>query len=172
MVVPFSDTLIKERCSSVFLSNTWPMILASDLFNSLACTADDESRDVYKRQAYDKILSFFVFLDSLQSNNLPTISEYITANEVNLCLHIQAFQECVHKMCIRDRSPAVWCPSHPPLAWVRRAERSVENLILHLIKQKYGNTYWRPRSRCDVGEQGRKQGTVYAVSYTHLSAIS
>ena len=29
----------------------------------------------------------------------------------------------------------------------------IENLILHLIKQKYGNTYWRPRSRCDVGEQ-------------------
>ena len=32
----------------------------------------------------------------MQSNNLPNISEYITANEVNLCLHIQAFQECVH----------------------------------------------------------------------------
>lgn len=46
--------------------------------------------------AYNKILSFLVFLDSLQSNNLPSISEYITANEVNLCLHIQAFQECVH----------------------------------------------------------------------------
>lgn len=49
-----------------------------------------------ERTAYDKILSFLVFLDSLQSNNLPTISEYITANEVNLCLHIQTFQECVH----------------------------------------------------------------------------
>ena len=52
--------------------------------------------DQVERTAYDKILSFLVFLDSLQSNNLPTISEYITANEVNLCLHIQAFQECVH----------------------------------------------------------------------------
>ena len=49
-----------------------------------------------ERKAYDKILSFLVFLDSLQSNNLPLVSEYITANEVNLCLHIQAFQECVH----------------------------------------------------------------------------
>lgn len=49
-----------------------------------------------ERTAYDKILSFLVFLDSLQSNNLPTVSEYVTANEVNLCLHIQAFQECVH----------------------------------------------------------------------------
>ena len=35
-----------------------------------------------ERTAYDKILSFLVFLDSLQSNNLPTVSEYVTANEV------------------------------------------------------------------------------------------
>lgn len=52
--------------------------------------------DTAERKAYDKILSFLVFLDSLQSNNLPSVSEYITANEVNLCLHIQSFQECVH----------------------------------------------------------------------------
>ena len=52
--------------------------------------------DKAERTAYDKILSFLVFLDSLQSNNLPTVSEYITANEVNLCLHIQAFQERIH----------------------------------------------------------------------------
>lgn len=49
-----------------------------------------------ERTAYDKILSFLVFLDSLQSNNLPALGEYITANEVNLCLHIQTFQECIH----------------------------------------------------------------------------
>lgn len=49
-----------------------------------------------ERVAYDKILSFLVFLDSLQSANLPNVSEYVTANEVNLCLHIQTFQECVH----------------------------------------------------------------------------
>lgn len=59
-------------------------------------TKDYPKLDKAERVAYDKILSFLVFLDSLQSNNLPTISEYITANEVNLCLHIQAFQECVH----------------------------------------------------------------------------
>ena len=59
-------------------------------------TKDYPHLDQAERTAYDKILSFLVFLDSLQSNNLPTISEYITANEVNLCLHIQAFQECVH----------------------------------------------------------------------------
>ena len=51
---------------------------------------------VAERTAYDKILSFLVFLDSLQTANLPNIGEFITANEVNLCLHIQTFQECVH----------------------------------------------------------------------------
>lgn len=49
-----------------------------------------------ERAAYDKILSFLVFLDSLQTANLPNIGAYITANEVNLCLTIQAFQEAVH----------------------------------------------------------------------------
>lgn len=49
-----------------------------------------------ERIAYDKILSFLVFLDSIQMANLPNIGEYITANEVNLCLSIQTFQECVH----------------------------------------------------------------------------
>ncbi len=49
-----------------------------------------------ERSAYDKILSFLVFLDSLQSANLPNIGSYVTANEVNLCLSIQTFQECVH----------------------------------------------------------------------------
>ena len=46
-----------------------------------------------ERTAYDKILSFLIFLDSVQTANLPHVGEYITANEVNLCLTIQAFQE-------------------------------------------------------------------------------
>ena len=52
--------------------------------------------DPHERTAYDKILSFLVFLDSIQTANLPCVGEYITANEVNLCLNIQTFQECVH----------------------------------------------------------------------------
>ena len=36
-----------------------------------------------ERRAYDKILSFLIFLDSIQTANLPNIGEYITANEVN-----------------------------------------------------------------------------------------
>lgn len=49
-----------------------------------------------ERRAYDKILSFLVFLDSIQTANLPAIGEYTTANEINLCLSIQTFQEAVH----------------------------------------------------------------------------
>lgn len=49
-----------------------------------------------ERTAYDKILSFLVFLDSIQTNNLPFVAQYITANEVVLCLSIQTFQEAVH----------------------------------------------------------------------------
>ena len=49
-----------------------------------------------ERTAYDKILSFLIFLDSIQTANLPNIGQYITANEVNLCLTIQGFQEAVH----------------------------------------------------------------------------
>ena len=49
-----------------------------------------------ERSAYDKILSFLIFLDSIQTENLSNISNYITASEVNLCLTIKAFQEDVH----------------------------------------------------------------------------
>lgn len=49
-----------------------------------------------ERTAYDKILSFLIFLDSIQTANLGNINNYITASEVNLCLTIQAFQEAVH----------------------------------------------------------------------------
>ncbi len=49
-----------------------------------------------ERTAYDKILSFLVFLDSIQTANLPEVGAYITANEINLCLTIQSFQEAIH----------------------------------------------------------------------------
>ncbi len=52
--------------------------------------------DEHEKDAYDKVLSFLIFLDSIQTANLPNIGDYTTANEVNLCLTIQAFQEAVH----------------------------------------------------------------------------
>ena len=81
-----------SACLRQAMNNFW---IPEEINLSLDFT-DYPRLDKAERTAYDKILSFLVFLDSLQSNNLPTVSEYITANEVNLCLHIQAFQECIH----------------------------------------------------------------------------
>lgn len=49
-----------------------------------------------ERNAFDKIISFLNFLDSIQSENLPNLSRYITAPEVSSILNIQAFQEEIH----------------------------------------------------------------------------
>jgi ribonucleoside-diphosphate reductase beta chain len=49
-----------------------------------------------EKEAYNKILSFLIFLDSIQTANLPYVSQVITANEVNLCLNIQTYQEAIH----------------------------------------------------------------------------
>lgn len=64
--------------------------------NLSADLKDYKNLTAAERTAYDKILSFLVFLDSIQTANLPCIAQYITANEVNLCLTIQGFQEAVH----------------------------------------------------------------------------
>jgi len=49
-----------------------------------------------EKRAYKWILSFLIFLDSIQTVNLPNFSEFITAPEVNLILAIQAYQEAIH----------------------------------------------------------------------------
>lgn len=49
-----------------------------------------------ERNAFDKIIAFLNFLDSIQSENLPNLSRYITAPEVSSLLNVQAFQEEIH----------------------------------------------------------------------------
>lgn len=49
-----------------------------------------------ERKAFDKIISFLNFLDSIQCENLPNLSRYITAPEVSSLMNIQAFQEEIH----------------------------------------------------------------------------
>lgn len=49
-----------------------------------------------EKRAYDWILSFLIFLDSLQTLNLPNINDFITAPEINLILAIQDYQEAIH----------------------------------------------------------------------------
>jgi len=74
------------------MNNFW----VPEEINMNADVQDYRVLDKYEKEAYDKVLSFLIFLDSVQTANLPNVSNYITANEVNLCLTIQAFQEAVH----------------------------------------------------------------------------
>lgn len=49
-----------------------------------------------EQQTFKSIISFLTFLDSVQTNNIPNIKEYITAPEVSTLLAIQEFQEVIH----------------------------------------------------------------------------
>jgi ribonucleoside-diphosphate reductase beta chain len=62
----------------------------------------DDARDftttlsAEEQRAFKGIISFLIFLDSIQTVNLPNFSDYITSPEVNLLLAIQAYQEAIH----------------------------------------------------------------------------
>jgi len=49
-----------------------------------------------EKRAYKGIISFLTFLDSIQTVNLPHLSDYISSPEVNLLLAIQSYQEAIH----------------------------------------------------------------------------
>jgi ribonucleoside-diphosphate reductase beta chain len=49
-----------------------------------------------EQRAYKGILSFLIFLDSIQTVNLPHFNDFVTSPEVNLILSIQAYQEAIH----------------------------------------------------------------------------
>ncbi len=49
-----------------------------------------------ERRAYDGILSYLTFLDSVQTCNLPHVKSCITAPEISLCIAEQISQEGMH----------------------------------------------------------------------------
>lgn len=78
----------------VMVGNFWLPEKVKGLGDDATQFKKDLSDD--ERRAYKGILSFLIFLDSIQTVNLPNFSEYITAPEVNLILSIQAYQEAIH----------------------------------------------------------------------------
>ena len=78
----------------VMIWNFWVPEKVSGLWDD-AIQYDTMLTDAEKR-AYDWILSFLIFLDSIQTVNLPNFSDYITSPEVNLILSIQSYQEAIH----------------------------------------------------------------------------
>ncbi len=49
-----------------------------------------------ERKAYDGILSYLTFLDSVQTYNIPHLKSAITAPEISLCMAEQISQEAMH----------------------------------------------------------------------------
>ena len=79
---------------TIMIGNFWIPEKVSGLNEDSICYNSELNE--HERRAYDGILSFLIFLDSIQTVNLPNFSEYITAPEVNLLLAIQAYQEAIH----------------------------------------------------------------------------
>lgn len=77
---------------STMLSNHWVPEKSSMVEDKLSYTKLDE----HEKESFLKILSFLIFLDSIQTNNVPNIAEYITAPEIVLCLSRQTFDEALH----------------------------------------------------------------------------
>ncbi|RXT15484.1 ribonucleotide-diphosphate reductase subunit beta [Ammoniphilus sp. CFH 90114] len=152
-----------------------------------------------ERQSYDKIISFLIFLDSLQTTNLPNINDFITAPEVNLCITVQTFQEAVHSqsysyildsVCsadVRDQIYNQWREDQHLLKrnrfitdlYERFIEQPTEENLLRTIMANYileGIYFYSGFSffYC-LGRQGKMLGTVSVIKYiqrdelTHLS---
>ena len=57
---------------------------------------DYNNLTVEERRAYDGILSYLTFLDSVQTCNIPHLKSCITAPEIGLCMAEQISQEAMH----------------------------------------------------------------------------
>lgn len=83
-----------KQMYQTMIGNFWVpekvMGLKEDAIEFSSKLSDEEVR------AYKGILSFLIFLDSIQTVNLPHLSDLITAPEVNLIISIQAYQEAIH----------------------------------------------------------------------------
>lgn len=78
----------------VMIGNFWVPEKVSGLKDDARMFHSELSKE--EQQAYKGILSFLIFLDSIQTVNLPHLSDYVTSPEVNLILSIQAYQEAIH----------------------------------------------------------------------------
>lgn len=79
----------------------WPQMLQNHWIPEKSGLNNDKSSfksalSEEEKEAFLKILSFLIYLDSIQTNNVPNIADYITAPEIILCLARQTFDEALH----------------------------------------------------------------------------
>lgn len=83
-----------KQLYQVMIGNFWVPEKVSGLKDDARSFHSDLSEE--EQRAYKGILSFLIFLDSIQTVNLPHFADYVTSPEVNLILSIQAYQEAIH----------------------------------------------------------------------------
>jgi ribonucleoside-diphosphate reductase beta chain len=77
-------------------SHNWLPDIVSSMAEDKGCYRNKLTEE--EKFAYNGILSYLVFLDSIQTNNLPNISEFITVPEITLWLVRQAYEESIHSL--------------------------------------------------------------------------
>lgn len=84
---PWAAKLYRTMLNNFWIPEEVPLASDAKQFETLTAA---------ERRAFDKTISFLNFLDSVQSENLPNISDYVTAPEIASLLNIQTFQEEIH----------------------------------------------------------------------------
>ena len=83
----WAEPLYKKMRSFFWIPDEIPLVDDKKQYSTL--TPEEQ-------EAYKKTLSFLIFLDSIQIDNLGAVASYITAPEVTACLKAQAFFETIH----------------------------------------------------------------------------
>ncbi|CAB1127778.1 Ribonucleoside-diphosphate reductase subunit beta [Candidatus Hydrogenisulfobacillus filiaventi] len=84
---PWAEALYRKMRSFFWIPEEVP--LGDDKQRFLTLTEAEQ-------RAYLKTLSFLIFLDSIQPDNLGILAAYVTDPEVDVCLKTQAFFETIH----------------------------------------------------------------------------
>lgn len=84
---PWATNLYKRMLECFWIPSQIPMSQDISCFQTLTYE---------EKKAYKGILSFLIFLDSIQTANIPRLSDYFTAAELIQALSLHAFQESLH----------------------------------------------------------------------------
>jgi ribonucleoside-diphosphate reductase beta chain len=84
---PWAINLYRKMLENFWIPEKIPMM--GDIASFELLTKDE-------KKAYKGILSFLIFLDSIQTANIPRLADYFTAAELIQALSIHAFQESLH----------------------------------------------------------------------------
>ena len=90
--IPKDSEIFHKTVDTAYANNWLPqkVSMADDAYDYKNKMTEDDIK------AYDSVLSFLAFLDSIQTNNLPNLSNYITNPHIVYALARQTYDEAIH----------------------------------------------------------------------------